>query len=262
MRFLLGNLYDFVPDKDSVPFQDIKDPFDLYALDCLYAFINSSLASYESYAFHDVYHGIITFLGSLSSFYLDVLKDRLYTLKSSDPKRRASQTVMLEVLRSVTLLFAPILSFTAEEIWSHLPGKEKEPESVFLSEIPLPPKSFENPELRQKMERLLQARGKVNKALEEERAKKTLGSSLDAEARLYASKDLHGFLMGYESLLPELFIVSRVVLFEDPDLTEENPLRVEILRSPLHKCPRCWNRRPEVPEDGSRVCDKCAEALK
>jgi isoleucyl-tRNA synthetase len=261
MRFLLGNLSDFDPEKDGVLISQIDDPFDLYVLDRLSILIDSSKKAYENYAFHDVYHGVNNFVGALSSFYLDVLKDRLYTFKSSDPKRRGSQTVMHTLLKSIVSIIAPILSFTAEEIWGHLPGKDKEAPSVFLSSFPEDHGTWENPSLRQTMERLLSIRTRVNKSLEEARSQKLLGSSLDAELILKAAPELHLFLKSHLPILPELFIVSQVSLSEDKDLSPDDPLIIEVLRSPLHKCPRCWNRRPEVKEDGQNVCDKCQKAL-
>ncbi|MDR2350620.1 MAG: class I tRNA ligase family protein, partial [Deltaproteobacteria bacterium] len=260
-RFILGNLGDFDPDRDRVPVGDIADPFDLHALDALAATVKAVKASYDEYAFHDVYHGMNNHFGNLSSFYLDILKDRLYTFKASDPARRSSQTVIWTILSAATRLMAPILSFTAEEIWSHLPETSPKPESVFLAPFPEADPLWENPKLRGEMESLTAIRSLANKALEEARRAKTIGSSLDAKLLVEARGDALELLRKREKLLPELFIVSKVELAEGGKASPEEPVVITVGECEDPKCPRCWNRRPEVPRDGSGVCDKCRKAL-
>jgi isoleucyl-tRNA synthetase len=298
-RFMLGNLSDFDPEKDAVPLKDISDPIDRHALKELSVLTGHVRRAYAAYAFHEVYHRVNNFMGSLSSFYLDVLKDRLYTFRKGDPLRRGSQTVIRRILESVTALMAPILSFTAEEIHRHLNGLPQagSPEadsaadllasgktgagegadinspaqSVFLTLFPQPDPELESDPKAADMERLLVVRASVNKALEEARKAKVIGSALDAAVGLKASGETLELLKAYEARLPELFIVSGVTLSElasapkasaDPSPeSAEAAVEVTVTLSPDHKCPRCWNRRPEVPEDGSAVCDKCKRAL-
>ncbi|MDR1081892.1 MAG: isoleucine--tRNA ligase [Deltaproteobacteria bacterium] len=287
-RFMLGNLFDFDPARDAVPLAEIADPVDRYALRELSLLIRQVRKAYASYAFHDVYHRVNNFMGALSSFYLDVLKDRLYTFRASDPARRASQTVMREILSSVTSLMAPVLSFTAEEIWRSLnglapagapgtPGAKSAasalppagtpadvPESVFLSAFPFPVPAWEEDQSALETERLLAVRTVALKALEDARKTKLIGSSLDAEVEILASGPLLELLRRRGQGLQELFIVSRVVLTEaDPpaDAPAEGWAEARVAMSPDPKCPRCWNRHPEVPADGSRVCPKCRKAL-
>ncbi|MDR1038577.1 MAG: isoleucine--tRNA ligase [Deltaproteobacteria bacterium] len=300
-RFMLGNLHDFDPARDSVPEDRITDPFDRHALRELSLLTRQARKAYAAYAFHDVYHRVNNFMGSLSSFYLDVLKDRLYTFAASDPARRASQTVLRRILVTVTSLMAPILSFTAEEIWRSLhglppagteaaeagesaegprpdvgakgagsagtpgPGASPSPESVFLTEFPDPSADWENDDLAAETERLLSARAVALKALEDARKAKLIGSSLDAEVELSASGPALELLRKREAILPELLIVSRVRVCEaadvPPDAPAEGTVAAKVSMSPDPKCPRCWNRHPEVPADGSGVCPKCRRAL-
>ncbi|MDR1313191.1 MAG: isoleucine--tRNA ligase [Deltaproteobacteria bacterium] len=285
-RFMLGNLFDFDCRTDAVPLDEVSDPIDRYALRELSLLVRQVRKAYASYAFHDVYHRVNNFMGALSSFYLDVLKDRLYTFNASDRARRESQTVMRAILVSVTALMAPVLSFTCEEIWRSLhglpqagspgaPGSAGDagapqlpdgvPESVFLAEFPAPVPDWEGDPAAAEMEKLLAARAVALKALEEARKSKLIGSSLDAEVEVSASGPALSLLRKHEMRLPELFIVSKVKVEEARDVPEDAPsdgwIGARVSMSPDPKCPRCWNRHPEVPEDGSGVCPKCRRAL-
>jgi isoleucyl-tRNA synthetase len=165
-RFLLGNLSDFNPETDAAPLEDIKDLADRHALYLLNRLVRDADAAYSAYAFHDVYHKANVFMGEMSSFYLDILKDRLYTRAKADPLRRASQTVMHMIVKGTARIMAPILSFTAEEIWGHLPKEPGLRESVFLEDFPkYDPSLAETPETRE-MEALIAVRSQANKALE------------------------------------------------------------------------------------------------
>jgi isoleucyl-tRNA synthetase len=185
-----------------------------------------------------------------------VVKDRLYTCRASDPSRRAIQTVMRRTLSALARLMAPILSFTAEEIWLRLaPG---EGASVFLEEYPEAPAEWLAPEIAAEMDRLLDLRAKANKSLEEARRDKIIGSSLEAEVALAASGADLEVLRRHEGELAELLIVSRASVSEGPP---DAPLSAAVSASPHPKCPRCWVRHPEVPADGGGVCPKCRLAL-
>ncbi|MDR1577527.1 MAG: isoleucine--tRNA ligase [Deltaproteobacteria bacterium] len=251
IRFILGNLYDF--KKENARAYDQLDDLDRYALHHLGQLIERADKAYASYAFHDVYQLVNKFVGLLSSLYFDVVKDRLYTLGPRDPRRLGTQTVMSEILPALTLIMAPILSFTAEEIWSHLePGEDN---SVFLADAPKANPQWSRPELAAEFERLIAIRDRVNKALEEARRAKLIGSGLEAIGYLTAPAADYQILKKREDLLLEFFIISRLELTEGPELT----VRIEV--SPDPKCPRCWTRHPQTPADQSGVCPKCQKAL-
>jgi isoleucyl-tRNA synthetase len=254
-RFILGNLFDFDPRKDAIPLSDARGPWEKYVLYRLNALIQEVRKAYESYAFHDVYHKVNNFMGLMSSFYLDILKDRLYTFKKDDRARREAQSVTLAVLKATVKLMAPILSFTAEEIWGYLPGEDG-PESVFLADFPEASPAFGVSDLINDLDSLLALRPKVNKALEDARRAKLIGSSLDATITLKASGDAALLLSKYQSLLPEFFIASETLLSPADGDAE---FSVEVSPNPHPKCPRCWNRHPGVHEGG--VCPKCQKAL-
>ncbi|MDR2460461.1 MAG: isoleucine--tRNA ligase [Deltaproteobacteria bacterium] len=257
-RFILGNLFDFDPEKDSVPLKDISHPLDKYTLGTLATLVEKVISAYNNYDFHDVYHGVNNYLGNLSSFYLDVLKDRLYTFKATDIVRRESQTVMYLILEAIIKLMAPILSFTAEEIWGYLPQVKGRDASVFLSSFPVPDLSTIDAGLKGDMEALIAIRSQTNKSLEEARAAKLIGSSLDAQLTIKANGEKMELLKKYQGFLTELFIVSKVTLTPQDDAPKDSIL-VLVEPSTDPKCPRCWNRHPDVKEGG--VCPKCQKAL-
>ncbi|MDR0355644.1 MAG: isoleucine--tRNA ligase [Deltaproteobacteria bacterium] len=252
-RFMLGNIHDFDPAKDSRPLAEM-DELDRYVLHQLAVLTTKVRKAYDGYEFHIIYQLVNKFVVLLSSLYHDVIKDRLYTLRADDPARRASQTVMWTVISSLTRLMAPILSFTAEEIWLRL--KPSDDSSVFLEDFPEPQAEHLNPEEAQKFERLLELRTQAYKALEQARKSKIIGSGLEAELILTASGDDFELLSKHPNLA-ELFIVSQTTLKRK----DEGELTAEVALCSHPKCPRCWLRRPEVPEDQSGVCDKCRKAL-
>ncbi len=252
MKFILGNLYDFDPEKDRVAYSGMA-PLERYMLSRASELIKKIEKAYEDYNFHIVYHAVLDFcVVDLSSFYLDILKDRLYASRSDDPGRRAAQTVLHDVLVSLIEAIAPILSFTAEEAWSHLPGRKEE--SVFLSNgadrRPLPEADAA---VYQDYERLRLIREEVNKALEVQRASKVLGSSLGAMVVIQAGKDDHALLTRYQDVLTELFIVSQV------EITEGGEPAVRIEKARGRKCERCWNYSEAVGrnEKHPTLCVRC-----
>ncbi|MDR1083840.1 MAG: isoleucine--tRNA ligase [Deltaproteobacteria bacterium] len=252
IRFAIGNLYDFTA-ADALPYSRL-DALDRFVLHLLSVLIEKAKNAYESYAFHDVYQLVNKFVGLISSFYFDVVKDRLYTLGPRDPRRRGTQTVMSLLLPALTKLMAPIISFTAEEIWSYI---DKSPDaSVFLTDFPQARAEYFQPQLAQDMEDIISVRDKVNKALEEARRAKLIGSGLEAELTLAAPAAEYALLKKYEDLLLEIFIISRLELIETDS---EISATVAVSQDP--KCPRCWMRHPAVPSDQSGVCPKCQKAL-
>jgi isoleucyl-tRNA synthetase len=277
-RFLLGNLNDFDLSK-KVKYEEMSE-IDQWMLHCLQELISQVTEDYESFGFHRVYRAIHNFCSiELSSFYLDVLKDRLYTFGRDSLSRRSAQTVLYEIAVSLIKLTAPILAHTAEEVWRMMPGI-KEP-SVFLTNLPRVEKKYWNEQLAEKWEKILLLRKSVVKALEIARKEKIIGSSLEAEVDLYAQeKELVTVLHNYERDWKGIFIVSEVKVFEELPSgssgagndksevmmkSEEMPeLYMGVRRAPGRKCVRCWNWRPTVGEDREhpQLCRRCVEVVK
>ncbi len=237
-RFLLGNLYDFNPETDSVPYAEMEE-IDRWALHRLQHILAKVLEAYESFEFHKVYHTIHNFcVVDLSAFYLDVLKDCLYCEKVNSRRRRSAQTALYEILITLTKLFAPVLPFTTEEIWDFLPiDSGKKEKSVHLSRFPSINPRYIDVELAERWEKLLKVRGEVNQALEEARRKREIGSSLEAEVVIIGKGSQFELLSQYRHLLPTLFIVSAVSLEEAEIIDKE--LVIKIKNASGSKCERC-----------------------
>jgi isoleucyl-tRNA synthetase len=219
----------------------------------------------------------------MSSFYLDILKDRLYTFKSDSPERRGGQWVLSQILSVMAKLMAPVLSFTADEIWSFMPGKKEE--SVFLSAFPDVDKRFLDEGLEQKWERLIAIRDMVNKALEMKRQEKFIGNSLEAKVTLFLTDEDYALLDEYRDFLTALFIVSDVEITslkpESEDYEDSKSIRsfkggpdtyapqnervvIKVEKALGNKCERCWNWSEAVGtfEDAPELCDRCYHTLK
>jgi isoleucyl-tRNA synthetase len=265
-RFLLGNLADFDPARDALPYSRLPE-IDRFALHRLQSLIARLRRAYERFEFHAVYHGLHNFcVVDMSSFYLDVLKDRLYTSPAASEARRCAQTVLYEVLRVLVRLMAPVLAFTGEEIWDHMPGA-KEP-SVHLAAMPEVRAEYEDSRLAERWERLLEVRSEVLKPLEAARKERLIGHSLEAAVTLYPDETLAGFLAPYAGELATLFIVSEAVLAggEPPAgafRSETLPLAVVVEKARGAKCERCWMRLPSVGESEAAptLCRRCRDAL-
>ncbi len=258
-RFLLGNLYDFDPGKDRVPYPDLYE-IDRWALHRLQKLIARVTEAYERFEFHIVYHSVQNFCSvEMSSTYFDILKDRLYTFSSGSNGRRSAQTALYEILKALTGLMAPILSFTAEEVWQVLPGKEGKPESVHLTGFPEIKKEYLDGELNERWERIWEIRALVTKALEEARKEKKIGLSLDAQVHLHLPEKEYLFLQPYAQDLKSILIVSSVTLHR-----EEKGMSVGVLRANGEKCERCWNYDVSVGTDSQHptACGRCVETLK
>lgn len=269
-RFMLGNLYDFQPETNSLALEELRE-IDRFILHKLHGVIQRVRKAYASYTFHTVFHTLHQFCSvDLSSIYLDVLKDALYVQAPSDYQRRSAQTAIFEVLKSLTLLMAPILSFTAEEIWEHLPQWEGKAPSVHVAQFPDPPSQWLVPEVAQRWEEWLRLRGEITKALERARREKIIGLALDARVIIDAPDTLRPRLEPYRVDLEELFIVSRVEFSGFDPQTEcfqsaELPgLRIKVEPAPGSKCPRCWKWDTTVGQDSALpdVCSRCAGVLR
>lgn len=259
-RFLLGNLFDFDPEKDSVVYDSLR-PIDKYLLFRLQGLVSDVRKAYTDFEFHRIYHLLNNFcVATLSSFYLDAAKDILYTFRQNSKERRAIQTVMHESLLALLKLSAPILSFTAEEAWQALPAKP-EARSIHLEEMPpLKPDSLIPLEEVKKWEEFLEIREEVNKALEESRKLGEIGSSLQARVIIEAaSGDKLKILEEFKEQLTGLFIVSQAEF-----KNEEGELTIKVEKAEGQKCQRCWNFSQSVGEDEQHptLCKRCIEVIK
>jgi isoleucyl-tRNA synthetase len=264
-RFLLSNLYDFHAERDRIPYEQLPE-LDRWALHRLGELIPRVRKSYDDVEFHTIFHALNNFCSvDLSAVYLDILKDRLYTFRSDSPLRRGSQTVLFEIVVAMTKLMAPVLSFTAEEIWRILiaqPVGHLGTSSVHLSALPEIIPQWQDPALARRWERLLGYRTQVQGVLEESRRDKTIGSSLEAMVELRADADTYKFLQPYQKDLTTVFIVSQVKLI--PHEEGKAPLAITATKSLFKKCERCWNYREAVGQqaDHPTLCERCVEAVR
>ncbi|MBX3022609.1 MAG: isoleucine--tRNA ligase [Bdellovibrionales bacterium] len=255
IRFLLGNLYDFDPAKDQLPYQEMT-PLDRWALHQLNELTEKCTAAYDAFEFYKVYHGLNNFFAhDLSATYLDILKDRLYTGKVDGLKRRAAQTVLYQALNTLCGLMAPIASFLAEETYGYLPGEKKE--SVFLTDFPQARAEWKAPQVAADFAVLLEVRAAAQKEMEELRRQKVIGSSLDAQIKILAPDGIRKVLEAYRPSLREFFMVSQFEI--SPGLE----LKVEPAKAEGIKCERCWHYDMNTGKDArfAGVCPKCVEAL-
>ncbi|MCU0241624.1 MAG: class I tRNA ligase family protein [Vicinamibacteria bacterium] len=260
-RYLLSNLSDFDPARDARPAADL-DEIDRYALSRHNQFVKRVKDAYQSFEFHLVYHQLVQYCAvDLSSFYCDVLKDRLYCDALDSQRRRASQTVLHRILKDLTLVMAPVLPVTADEVWERMPQPREE--SVHLARFP----EAETPDeaLLARWAKLIEIRTVVTKALEETRAAKEIASSLEAAVTLTAPDDALQLLKDYDApsrsapgRLANLFIVSAVTLAPGGE-----KLTVAVARAQGGKCARCWTISDKVGTLAvhASVCERCAAVL-
>jgi isoleucyl-tRNA synthetase len=258
-RFLLGNLNGFEPGRDRVPEAELL-PLDRYMLARTRDLTEKILGWYADFEFHRVYQAVNEFaIVDLSAFYLDVLKDRMYTFAPTSHERRSAQTVLWTITETLVRLVAPILSFTADEVWAYLPAVEGREASVHLALFPKPEEVFtEDPaRLLEEWKQLFEVRDLALRALEEARQNKTIGKGLEAELAITAFGDQLALLRRHAAGLKEAINVSAV------NVTEGATLVVTVLPATGHKCARCWNFMPEVGDYGiwHDVCTRCQSAL-
>jgi isoleucyl-tRNA synthetase len=276
-RFLLGNLHGFDPVRDRVPEAELL-PLDRYMLARTRELTEKVRDWYAAFEFHRVYHAVNEFaIVDLSSFYLDVLKDRLYTFAPSSRERRSAQTVLWQISETLVRLVAPILSFTADEVWEYLPAVEGREASVHLAQFPAPAEIFsEDPALLlEEWKQLFAVRDEVMRKLEAERQKKSIGKGLEAKVLLHCGPESLAVLERNSTSLKEFFNVSDVELTSKPivDSDGQSPFNVRELvgfeflpyvePATGHKCARCWNFMPVVSNYGiwQNVCTRCSDAL-
>lgn len=270
-RYILGNINGFNPDTDSVDYSEMSE-LDRWALYKMTNLIKKVNEAYSGYEFHMMFHAIHNFcVVDMSNFYLDIIKDRLYTSKPDSKERRAAQTVMYEILQSLVRMLTPVLAFTTEEIWQYMPHRaEDDIESIQLNSWPQVNEMYLDTQLAEKWEKIFELRSDVSKTLEIARANKTIGHSLNAKVTLYADGENLEFIKSIESDLVTVFIVSAVEIKNLADAPaaaqngEEMPeIKVSVEQAPGDKCERCWMFSEFVGEDEKHptLCKRCADVV-
>ncbi len=265
-RYILGNIHDFDPATQAVSFADMPE-IDRWALHQLELLKERVLNAYHEHEFHIIYQDVTSFCSvEMSAFYLDILKDRMYTSRADSLERLSAQTVMYHILDSLVRLLAPVLSFTSDEVWQRMPSPPRA--SVHLASLPSPNPEWRNDELAARWERIIRVRADVSKALELARTAKVIGHSLDAGVTIAASADLLEFLGEYRTELQSIFIVSKVSLTDSVEgdcwcSESVAGLKVQVAAAPGEKCERCWCYSEELGTDGNHptICPKCTRAV-
>ena len=268
-RYILGNLYDFNPEKDIVDYDKLLE-LDHWALARLNQLTKKIGEAYEKYEFHQIVHLLIRFSAvDLSAFYFDILKDRLYTESKTGLSRRSAQTVLFYLLDHLARLMAPILSFTAEEVWSFAPSFPGKPKSIFLSDFPQENPKWEDPALLDRWDRFFAMRACVTKALELARKDKYVRNSLEAKIILDVTPDQKVFLESFGEGLSDLFIVSHVEFGKAVgnvvhSCEEVAGLTVAVDKAPGSKCERCWKYSESVGSNSQHpgLCQRCQRVVK
>jgi len=268
-RYVLSNLYDFDPQKDAVEFEKLES-IDQHMLRVTAALSADVRRWYDEFAFHRIYHRVNYFcVTELSAFYFDVLKDRLYISAPNSPGRRAAQTAIWRIGEAMARLLAPIMTFTAEEVWGHLPSVGGREESVHLAQFPAAADLLgegtpvEDAAQKQDWAALLAIREEVMKALDTARNEKMIGKPLEAQLVITAADPAYSLLARYREQLRYLFIVSAVQLTQGSG-NGTGSVHVEVKKADGSKCERCWNYSTRVGEDAAypTVCERCSAVLK
>ncbi|MFA5794262.1 MAG: isoleucine--tRNA ligase [Candidatus Brocadiia bacterium] len=267
-RYMLGNLYDYNPATDAIEYDKMLE-IDRWALNKLHRLIDMVTGYYDTFEFYKVFREIYEFCSvEMSSFYFDILKDRLYTFGKKSAERRSAQTVLNEILQALVKLIAPILSHTAEEIWGFIPGKTG---SIHLADWPKFNRNLISDEMQASWSRLISIRSDIAREMEKLRKDKVVGSSLEVSVKLYTEdQELLALLKRYQKDLPMIFIVSEATLESTPLSVGntvagvENPaLSISASKAPYKKCQRCWNYSKTVGGDEKHpdICRRCADVL-
>ncbi|MFH1737284.1 MAG: class I tRNA ligase family protein, partial [Actinomycetota bacterium] len=271
VRFLLGNLADFNFNDDAVAYGEM-DEIDRWAMIRTYRLLHLVTGAYDRYQFHDAFREVYNFCAlDMSAFYLDILKDRLYTFPPDSRERRSTQTAMAEILMVITKTLAPVLCFTTEEIWQVMPEALRGAESVHLSAWPTGREDVWDSTLEEKWATLIGIRNDVLKALEVARNSKLIGNALEAKVELYLKGNLIKLLQKNETLLPMLFIVSQVSVEgakkppADAFVSQKvKGMAVYVKKADGVKCERCWNYSLEVGADKEHatLCPRCVNNVR
>ncbi len=260
-KFFLSNLNDFNPDQDLLPFSDLLQ-LDQWAVDAGAQLQEEIITAYGHYQFHVVTQKIQHFCSiEMGSFYLDILKDRLYTTKAKSLARRSAQTAIFHLLNAMVRWIAPVLSFTAEEIWQYMPGKERE--SVFLSTW-YSKLASTTQVIRQNWSRIIALREQVNLELERQRVAGKIGSPLAAEIILDCKEQDYQLLSKFGEELRFIFITSDAGIRlndqkQEGEISLTPEVKIEVSPSSYEKCGRCWHRRKEVGQNQAYedLCARC-----
>ena len=257
-RYILGNISDFNVE-NPVVYEDLQE-IDKWALLKTNQLVKDCTKAFDEYDFNKAYQAINQFcVVDMSNFYLDIIKDRLYTSKADSLARRAAQTTMYEILSSLVRLIAPMACYAAEEIWKYMPHTaEDNVESIMLNYWPKENPKYHDAALEEKWNRIIKIKEEVSKALEEKRATKEIGNSLDAKVEITVPKEEYEFLKDKQELLQEVCIISGI------EVKEGTTLEVTVATADGEKCERCWMYSTTVGEDKEHptICHKCSEALK
>ncbi len=268
-RYLLGNLSDFNAATDTVPYAEMAE-LDRWALNQVQDLSERIQRAYEDFNFHLVYHNLHNFcVLDLSSFYLDIIKDRLYTSPQKSTERRSAQTAMNEILEVLVRLMAPVLSFTAEEIWQYM-NPEGRTQSVHMDLFVPVKEAYKDRELAGRWETIISVRKEATKALELARKEKVIGHPLDAAMTIGLTPELMKTLAPYEQVFRTILIVSAVRFIPAEDLKDGiasetiEGLKVAVASSEDQKCERCWIHDSSVGNDNNHptICSRCLSALK
>ncbi|MBE9542615.1 MAG: class I tRNA ligase family protein [Proteobacteria bacterium] len=268
-RYLLGNLYDFDPLKDAISYQDLLE-LDRWALHQLQELTEKVIGSYQRFEYHSIYQAVYNFcVLTLSSFYLDILKDRLYTTPFNSKERRSAQTALNEILECLVRLVAPIIPFTADEVWEYTHNKEK---SISIhTDLFIPAREeLKDSALIERWEVILNVRKEITKALELARNDKIIGHSLDAAVSLALPHNLLQGVQDYRDELRSICIISAIEIVDEGKIeggykSQEYPgLVIKVMPSPFSKCERCWIHDSTVGHDKDHptLCKRCVQAIK
>ncbi len=258
VRFMLGNLYDFDPERDLVSLDNL-DILDKWILTEWNKLLDRVKTAYDEYEFHIVFHSVHSFcVNQLSSFYLDVIKDRLYVDLPNSFKRRSAQTTLYYILKGILRILAPIVVHTTEEAWQYLPGKKEV--SIHLEDWPDKYPVMLNSEEVEMWEYFFTVRDEVNKRLDEARQNKVIGNSLEAKLQLIVPEGIYSHISRFGKYLSELLLVSEVEVFANKD---SNIIDVKIVPLDYGKCQRCWMYTPEVGKDERYpdLCERCVSII-
>ena len=273
LRILVANLYDFDPSTNTLPLDRLRE-VDRYALARYAEITKRVLNAYDRYEFQAVVHTLNNYLTvDLSSFYIDISKDRLYTFAPDSHARRSTQTAIHVIVEGLTKLLAPILPVTCDDLWRHLPGASTD--SVHLSDFPTSTERLIDQPIVDRWTRLLAVRNAVNGELEKLRQNKVVGTSLEATVLLTAEGELGSMLETYQDELPTLFITSSVSVKRTPRIEgdettmvyrdETGGALIEVDHVNASKCPRCWRwvlpHRASPATTETEICDRCSDAL-
>lgn len=263
-RYILGNTSDFDPDNDMVDYENLEE-IDKWALTRLNKLIHDCDINFNKYDFHLVYHDINQFcVTDMSNFYLDIIKDRLYTSKPNSIKRRAAQATMYIILDNLVKILTPMIPFTAEEIWKYMKhSKNEQVESPMLAKWPEENDKYRNEQISEKWAKIINLKSDVAKELENARVDKIIGHSLNAKVTLYVDEKEYEKFLKEKDLLTTVFIVSSLEI-EKNSRKDEEKIGIKIEQASGKKCERCWMYSESVGDDKENptICHRCSEAIK